>query len=292
MIPHHCNAVSMVEASFELSKANILKELQGRKVYHKTRWLVLRRGKGKKGQYAVVEIESHGYGMFKNIDKVKIISLPKETAFVHAPKADPFNHNSMSAVLERTGRRAAVVEAMFDHITFVTKEDPVIIHLLDVVPPSPSKLEIMAPKVLTSMSLDHPVHFDTKIVDLTKLVKTKEVVYPCRARNMGKHKHAKFLHEVPKLDDHVTLVGCDISRRIFYSEYKRMPGFVNMCPKNFVKNIKGLKLIRCCLVEDQALQEGDMVMVPWGVRMEDLRDAINKLLSYAGKGRMGPRTGQ
>jgi hypothetical protein len=290
MIPHHCSEVSMVEAPFELTRSKILKELLGRKVYHKTNWLVLRHGKGKTGQHALVQIQGHGYGMFKNIDKAQIISLPKETAFVRAPKADPFNHNSMSDVLERTGKRAAVVEAMFDHITFVTKEAPVVIHLLDVIPPKPSKLEVMASKALMSMSLDHPVKLVYEIVDLTKLVKTKEVVYPCRARNMGKHKHAKFLHEVPKLHEQVTLVGCDISRRIFYSEYKRMPGFVNMCPKNFVKNTKGLKLIRCCLVEDKAQLEGDMVMVPWGVRMEDLRDAFNKLLTLAHKGRIAKTT--
>jgi hypothetical protein len=285
MIPRHCNAVSMVDAPFELTRASIHKELKGRKVYHKTSWLVLRHGKGKSGQYALVEIQGHGYGMFKNIDKIHIISLPKDTTFVRAPKADPFNHNSMSAVLERTDKRVAIVEAMFDHITFVTNEAPVVIHLLDVIPPKPSKLEVMASKALMSMSLDHPVKLVYKIVDLTELVKTKDVVYPCRARNMGKHKHAKFLHEVPKLGEQVTLVGCDISRRIFYSEYKRMPNFINMCPKNFAKDVKGLKLIRCCLVEDQAQQEGDMVMVPWGVRMEDLREAFNKLLALAGKGR-------
>jgi hypothetical protein len=283
MIPHHCSEVSMVESDFELTQGNIKKGLLGRKVYHKTNWLVLRKGKGRKGQYAVVGIKGKGYGMFKNIDHVDILSLPKETAFVRAPKADPFNHNALSKVLQRTGKRAAVVETEFDHITFVIKEDPVVITLIDVVPPHPSKLEVLAERALRSMSLDRPVELVYKIIDLTQLVRTKEVVYPCRARDMGRHRHAKFLHEVPKVGDQVTLVGCDISRKIFYSEYKRMPKFVNMCPKDFVKGIRGLKLIRCCLVEGKAETDGDTVMVPWGVRPEELREAFRKLLALAEK---------
>jgi len=283
MIPHHCSEVSMVEADFELTPGNIKAGLMGRKVYHKTNWLVLRKGKGKTASYAVVAMAGKGHGMFKNIDHVDIISLPKETAFVRAPKADPFNHNSLSKVLERTHKRVAVVETEFDHITFVTREAPVVITLIDVVPPHPSKLEVLAERAIGSMSLDRPVKFVYKIIDLTKLVDTKEVVYPCRARDMGKHKHARFLHEVPKVGEDTTLVGCDISRKIFYSEYRRMPKFVNMCPKNFAKGIKGLKLIRCCLIEGKAELEGETMMVPWGVRPEELRDAINGLLRIAKK---------
>jgi hypothetical protein len=219
--------------------------------------------------------------MFKKVEQVEVISLPEETTFICDPKADAFNHNSLSEAANKAGTRAVVVEAEFDHITFVIKEDPVVINLVDVVPPHPSKLLVLAERAIRTMSLEKPVVIVPKIVDITELVQAEEIVYPCRASDMGDHSHAKFLHECPEVTDDTVLVGCDISRKIYYSEYKKQPKMVNICPKEHVKGIEGFKLVKCCLVEGKVEVEGDMAIVPWGVKVEEVRQAVRDIIGLS-----------
>lgn len=277
MIPEHCSAVSMQEVDFELTRGTIRERMLGQKVYHKTRYLILRNG----DSLAIVEVDGTGYGMFKKVEEIEVMALPEETAFIKAPKADPFNHNSLSRAAEDTEKRVAVVETEFDHITFIVKEEPIIINLVDVVPPHPSKLLTLAERAIDTMTLTRPVRIVAKIVDITKMVEAEEIVYPCRATDMGEHSHAKFLHECPVIGEDGVLVGCDVSRKIFYSEYKRRPKFVNICPKEYTKDIDGFKLIKCCLVEGKVEMEEDMVIVPWGVKLEEIREAVTMIIERA-----------
>ena len=277
MMPDHCSEVSMQEADFELTREAIDNNLIGKKVYHKTNYLVLRHGSD---AYAVVKVSGTGYGMFKTVEQVKVISLPEETSFIKDPKADAFNHNSLSEAAERAGTKVVVLETEFDHITFVVKEEPIIINLVDVVPPYPSKLLVLAERALRQMTLSRPVRILHRLVDITKLVQADEIVYPCRATEMGEHSHAKFLHECPVMSDEAVVVGCDISRKIYLSEYKKKPRLVNICPKNFVKDVEGPTLIKCCLVEGKVDMEGDMAIVPWGVKIEEVREAFRRLIQY------------
>jgi len=275
MIPDHCSEVSMQDADFELTQDAIESNLVGQKVYHKTNYLVLRH---ENGTYAVVKVSGSGYGMFKTVEHVEEISLPEETAFIKDPKADAFNHNSLSEAAERADTRVVVLETEFDHITFVVKEEPFIVNLVDVVPPYPSKLLVLAERALRQMTLSRPIKIVPKLVDITKLVQADEIVYPCRATEMGEHSHAKFLHECPVISDEAVVVGCDISRKIYLSEYRKKPNLVNICPKNFTEDVEGFKLIKCCLVEGKVEVEGDMAIVPWGVKVEEIREAFRRLI--------------
>jgi hypothetical protein len=265
----------MQDVDFELTRETVQSMLIGQKVYHKTNYLVLRH---KDGAYAVVKVHGSGYGMFKTVESVEVISLPEETSFVKDPKADAFNHNSLSEAAKEADSRVVVLETEFDHITFVVKEDPITIHLVDVVPPYPSKLLVLAERALTQMTLSRPIKIVPRLVDITKLVQADEIVYPCRATEMGEHSHAKFLHERPEMGDEAVVVGCDISRKIFLSEYKRKPKLVNICPKNFIDSLEGPKLIKCCLVEGKVEMEGDLAIVPWGVKVEEIREAFRRLI--------------
>lgn len=286
MIPEHCSQVSMQDVDFEPTPETVSERLMGQKVYHRTRYLVLRFEADGGQMYSIVEVDGPGYGMFKHIEEVKVISTPEDTSFLRAPDADAFNHNSLSEAVKDVGTRAVVVEAEFDHITFVVREDPIVVTLVDVVPPHPSKLLVLAQRALRTMTLTRPVVLIPKIVDITEMVEAEEIIYPCRATDMGRHSHAKFLHECPVISEDGVLVGCEISRKIFYSHYKRRPKFVNICPKEFAKEVEGLRLIKCCLVEGKVEFEADMAIVPWGVRLEEIREAIQGLLAMVEE--MGP----
>jgi hypothetical protein len=173
-----------------------------------------------------------------------------------------------------------VVEGQFNHISFVSPGAVMELEVLDVVPPSPSKLSVLVERALSSGMVDLPVVPTYKEIDLNELardVDTDGVLFPCKASGLRSDKRLFYLDQVPRIDGDVTLVGCDLSARIFHSLYRREVLRVDMCPQELAPKDGRKRLVKCCKVRDGYQTRGDLAIVPWGATVQEVADAIKAL---------------
>ena len=287
-IPEHCSQVNVIRVDFPLQKETILTHIKGKKVHKNTRYLVLENG----GQRTIVAIIGlSGKGFFRDITDVEILSLPNKTGYVRDRTVNVHNHVSVSRATTGTKEPFVVIEGEFDHVTFERKETALVITVLDVVPPYPSKLAVLTGRAIEAMTLTRPVSIQERIINLNALVAAQrpvKVVYPCRAVDVGKERlgdaEVSFLQDNVEVGDDAVLMGCDFSRKMVLARFKARPKFIDMCPAHLADKeaIKGPLIIKCCEVENNILieKEKKRVTVPWGVNMEDLWTAINACLSF------------
>src|SRR3990172_5817751 len=77
----------------------------------------------------------------------------------------------------------------------------------------------------------------------------------------------------------VTLVGCDLSRKVFTSHYGVLPKFRNICPKKWAlkESSDELSLCLCCLEDSDFKREGNLLVLPWGVTSRQVEAAVKSL---------------
>lgn len=277
--------MSVRSVDFELTEENIRGFLQGKRAYIRTRFYVFNSG----CTWAVVEIEkTDENSVLKGISTVRVISLPERTSFVDDPSLEVLSASVMGALQRKTGTRCIVVRGRAEHISFFFEEPPKNLTIFDVVPPSPSKLVSMVDTVLESDLQDMCVSYSVVEADLNEIaadVTSGSVMFPCRASGLMSDLPTRYLDETKDLSDaqltDVTLVGCSLSARIFKAVYGREPRLLNMCPKDLVRlrGIEGPVLVKCCRVKEGFEIDGNMAVVPWGVRSSEVAAALRALLS-------------
>jgi hypothetical protein len=177
--------------------------------------------------------------------------------------------------------KTVIVRGMFNHVSFASSEEVIELRVMDVVPPRPSKLLTLLEKAFAAGLIDLPVVPVLEEMDLNKLergVKTDVVIFPCRASGMLSKRKVLYLDETPKVEGDATLVGCDLSRRIFKSIYKKDLKFVNMCARDLKPDDGRKRIVKCCKVRDGFEIEGETAIVPWGATVKEVADAVNALL--------------
>ncbi len=124
-----------------------------------------------------------------------------------------------------------------------------------------------------------PLVEDIDLNEKEARVRTEAVMFPCRASGLRSCKKVFYLDETPDLDlEEVTLVGCDLSRRIFRSMYGYDPESVDMCPKNLVMEDGVPTIIKCCKVKEGHEVHGSIAMVPWGATTLEVADGHQGLI--------------
>jgi hypothetical protein len=143
---------------------------------------------------------------------------------------------------------------------------------------------VLVGKALDVGLVDLPVVPIYEEIDLNHLelqVKTATVMFPCRASGITSEKKVLFLDETPRSPGEVTLVGCDLSRRIYHSIYKQKPVHVNMCPRDLAPKDDRYRIVKCCRVREGFEIEGRTATVPWGATVREVAEAISALLKDA-----------
>lgn len=285
MFPGHCKEVSVRSVGFELTEENIRGFLAGKRAYIRTRFYVFNSG----DEWAVAEVEkAEANSVLRAITSVRVLSLPKDTAFVDDPSLEVLSASMMGALQRETGARCVVVRGRSEHVSFFLEEEPKRLTIFDVVPPSPSKLVSMVDAVLESDLQDMCVSYSVVEADLNGIahgVENGMVMFPCRASGLRSDLPTRYLDETKEMSedqlDEVTLVGCSLSARIFKAVYGREPRLVNMCPKDLVRErgITGPVLVKCCRVKEGFEVEGEMAVVPWGTRSSEVAAALRAILS-------------
>jgi hypothetical protein len=284
MFPSHCKEVSVRGVNFGLTEESIRSFLSGKRAYVRTRFYVFHSG----DDWAVAEIEkTDENSVLKEIASVRVLSLPAETAFVDDPSLEVLSASVMGALQRQSGSKCVVVRGKSEHVSFFVEERPKPLTVFDVVPPAPSKLVSIIESVLESDLQDVCVSYEVREVDLNDIaseIADGHVMFPCRASGLRSSLPTHYLDETKDLSDEqldeVTLVGCSLSARIFKAVYGREPRLVNMCPKDLARarGIEGPVLVKCCKVKEGFELDGNMAIVPWGVRSSEVAGALRALL--------------
>lgn len=279
MIPDHCKKVSVKEVDFALTKDNIYNTLIGSKLYLATKYLILKNDR----DIAVVEVSlknasKYEKSLFREVIEVKIISLPEETIFIEDPEVDVLNKNMLLAKAKEYKEKTVVVQGEFEHISFVSGRDSIKLYAIDVVPPYPAKLVKLVEKALKVSSNKIPIEVIPVLIDLKELsssAKSDSVVFPCNASGISISKNLYFLDKTPNLNpEEVTLVGCNLSKKIFKEVYGIYPDFIQMCPRELTKHYEDFFIAKCCEVTQGFEIRNKGVIVPWGAEIKEVVSAI------------------
>jgi len=273
----HCKDISLHDVDLPLTKDSISEALLKWKVYVRAEYLVLRN----KEEFAIVKISKEGSGgLFRKVNSVEIVSLPKDTVFVIDHEIDVLNLPDLASIQKRYPGKSVVIEGMFHYINFVSGLKTMELRAIDNIPPVPSRLRILVNRSLSSGLIEHPIIPEYKDIDLEekiKYVKTEAVMFPCKVSGMKADIPFYFLDTAPDLKHDVTLIGCSLSNRIFHEIYGRDVPFINVCPLDSVPDDGVRTIVRCCMVKEGYEIEGNTVKVPWGATVPETIDAINAL---------------
>ena len=274
----HCKDVSVREVDFDLTPDAIASEMDCWKAYAKCEYLVLRMN----DSFAVLRVKKeNAVGLFKKVTDYEILSLPEDTDYVHDETIDVLNVPSLALIQSEHPGRAVVIEGMFSHIVYIKDLEPLILNVVDSIPPSPSKLGVLVRKALDSDFIDLPIIVHEETIDMCSKVsevRTEGVMFPCKVSGITTDRPTYFLDNDPELKHEVTLIGCNLSKRIFESLYRFTPEFINVCPADNIRT-KGKTIVKCCKVKEGHIIEGDVVKVPWGATVPEIVDAIKDLFS-------------
>jgi hypothetical protein len=241
--------------------------LIGRRVYRRTEFVVAARD----GRHAVVQVEHPaGDDILATVSDLRVLAPPDEVAFVADPSVDTGNATQMARVARA---RVTVVQGRFEHVNFIVEPTPLLIQVVEVVPPEPPKLLEMARSVVDYDEDLPPVDLRFTPIDLRALAPAGRAMYPCRCSGL----EGEFLDAGPSEPGDWTLVGCERSRQIHVALYGAEPkARVDFCPR-VLATAGGPTLMKCCLYERGVRREGASMVVPWGAALEEVREALREL---------------
>jgi hypothetical protein len=277
VLPGHCKDVAVKNVDFPLTPEDIARHVKGKKAYTRCDHYVLRNV----DDWAVVRVvKADGKELFRPIIEHEVISLPSDTIFVDDPSVDVLNIPAMAAVAQQHPSLTVVVQGTFNHISFIQPTEIVPLQVLDLVPPSPSKLSVLVDRALAAGLVDRPVvprFHDINLNMLADDVATEAVMFPCHASGLRSDRPSYYLDQVPNVDREVTLIGCELSHRIYRSLYPDDIARIEMCPQELAPRDGRPRLVKCCKVRDGYQIKGDTAIVPWGATVREVADAINAL---------------
>jgi hypothetical protein len=291
LLPSHCKVVGKLHIEGELDERAIMDGFHGQMAYKLTEFYCVTNG----DDWAVVRVEkAPGARLLVPIETVEVLSLPGETAHVVDPDVDTTNPTAMYGVAARFGEdfKAVVVQGEFNHLSFVIRDGTeVVVRVLDVVPPYPSKVAALAKRGLACRPL--PVLLEEETIDLVELARDVDpdarLLFPCRASGLEMNREVEYLDEVPDLreDDHVVLVGCNLSERIFRQHYGKRPDrVVPMCPKELAlqRGDDRWTLVKCCKEKGPYGIHGRVVAIPWSATKGDAAAALEEIHARVARG--------
>lgn len=292
MIPSHCKVVGKLHLDGPITSDTIMRAWEGKKAYKLTEFYCITNG----DEWAVVRVrKAEGPRLLLPIEGVEVLALPDGTAYVVDPGVDTTNPTAMLEVADGMPEdvRCVVVQGEYNHMSFVIRDgEEVRVRVLDVVPPYPSKVSVLARRALECRPL--PVLLDSEEVDLKDLAQgldpAHRLFFPCRASGLELDRPVEYLDEVPLLTkgEDVVLVGCNLSERIFREHYGWRPvKIITMCPKELALEGHSDKwtLVKCCKEKGPFGIHGRVVAIPWSATKGDAAAALEEIVIRERAGR-------
>ena len=257
----------------------------------RTRFIVARCGE----DTALVEVERPASSeLFSRIEHARVLAGAVKCRYVVAPNIDVGIASQLAAVaMDHRDASCIVVEGRYSHVSFILNPDPLVLHVLDIVPPFPSKLLDQVQRVLDMAEGLPPVVVVPRLIDSrSQLTDTcdplpTQVLVPCRGSGIEfEGTTVSYLDERPPIAEW-TLLGCERSHQIHHWFYGSSPPTVDICPKRFLgggddKDAAGHILTRCCLLQEGVEERPRATFVPWGSSLVEVRTAIEAIVRRVG----------
>lgn len=253
-----------------------------REVYIRTRFVVARQG----DRAALVEVQrSPSDDLFTFTHAAQVLAGPDDCTVVTDERLDTAVPSQLALAAERAPlARCVIVEGRYSHVSFILNPTPLRIRLLDIEPPGPPKLVDQAERVLEMTEALAPIVLDVDVTDIRDLLTRSrgaapaEVLIACRASGMDfPESSVSFLDQRPEHRDW-TLLGCERSDQIHRWFYGVGPDRVDVCPRQWVDDVDGPVLTRCCLVQEGMEKTAGCRIVPWGASLVEVEEALRDLV--------------
>jgi hypothetical protein len=280
-LPYRC--VSFQPYDGLMDADSITHYLLAREVYRRTDIIILHNDSQ---QYAIAAVQRvSSESLFTTVDKVEVIALPDDCVFIADPETDPGNRSALAHIaLEHhvSSHQTAIVVGAFDHVNIIHHPNPMVLRVIEVIPPEPPKLYHMVEQVLSYADLP-PVVLELKTIDLRDLAATvtpEAYLVPCRSGGLTNlSAPVYFLDERPVQRQSWTLLGCERSLQFHRHYYGDEPPRVEMCPRKLQQPDKNATILKCCLLEYDFELEGNTVTVPWGTDLCMIEKALRRLFT-------------
>jgi hypothetical protein len=279
-LPYRC--VSFQPYEGEMDAGVITQYLLEREVYRRTDIIILHNSRQ---QYAVAAVQrATSETLFSPVDKVEVLALPDDCVFITDPATDPANRSALAqlAVKHRvSSEQTAIVAGTFDHINIIHRPKPLVVRVIEVVPPEPPKLYRLIEQVLSYADLP-PILLELETIDLRDLAATvspEAYLVPCRSGGLTDlSAPVHFLDERPAHRQSWTLLGCERSLQFHRHYYGDEPPRVEMCPRQLYKPGEKPAMLKCCLLEYDFEQQENLTVVPWGSDLPMIEKALRQLV--------------
>lgn len=282
-VPLPYRRVAVRAAGFPLTARGLRDNLLGREAYRRTEFIALRHGP----ECAIARIEKQdAEELFSAITAVELFAPPQGCRWIGDPDIDVGNPSQLAAkarALGVTRDQTLIVHGKYEHVNFIYHPAPIVIRVVDVVPPAPAKLWTMAHQVL-SFAEDLPaIELQFEPIDLIALARAHPApayLFPCQASGIDVGAPIYFLDTRPAFREW-TLIGCERCAQFHRHFYDREPKQVDYCPKRTTSTAADLILTKCCLLETTIECEGDRAVVPWGATLRHVEAALHYLAARA-----------
>jgi hypothetical protein len=279
-LPYRCVSFQPYDGAMDTEA--IEHYIHSREVYRRTDIIILHNNRQ---EYAVVAVQrASSETLFTAVEKVEVLALPDDCAFIADPETDPGNRSALGkAALKHhvSSQQTAIVVGAFDHVNIIHHPNPFVLRVIEVIPPEPPKLYHMVEQVLSYADLP-PIVLELETIDLRDLagmVTPEAYLVPCRSGGLNDlSAPVYFLDERPKQRQNWTLLGCERSLQFHRHYYGDEPPRVEMCPRKLLKSDKKATILKCCLLEYDFEQEGNTVTVPWGTDLAMIEKALRQLI--------------
>lgn len=278
-LPYRC--VSFQPYEGKMNATVIERYLLDREVYRRTDIIILHNSHQ---EYAVAAVQRAGSDpLFTSVEKVEVLALPENCVFLGDPDTDPGNRSALAKLAVKhavSADQTAIVLGAFDHVNIIHHPKPLILRVIEVIPPEPPKLYHMVEQVLSYADLP-PVLLELETIDLRDLANTvrpEAYLVPCRSGGLSDlSAPVYFLDERPQQRQNWTLLGCERSLQFHRHYYGDAPPRVEMCPRQLVKPNEQATILKCCLLEYDFEQQGNVITVPWGTDLKLIENALRQL---------------
>jgi hypothetical protein len=294
--------LSVQDVDFELTEAALLDWITGRDVYRRTEFILVRgawAGPGTSAAALVALGPRQSVELFAPVQAARVLAHGAELELVDSPETDVGNATALAAAAARhyrPGVLAYVVTGRYRHVNFIWKPRPVTVLVDEVVPPHPAKLVDMARQAIAFDEDLPPIALIQRLISIPQLMRTARgagCLLPCRgaADQIPVTASVDFLDAGPVYRQDWTLVGCSRSEQIYQQFYGHPAETVSICPEQFgpegrstgsfggTGGVGAPRLTKCCLLERGITARENVVVVPWGARLDEVRTALTMLVT-------------
>lgn len=262
-LPYRRVSVQSFEGS--ITPESLLNYFIGKEAFMATDYIVV---KGQGTAVLQIEKEKKQNALFSKIISIDVIASPNDCLFVVDDRVDVANPSQITKKffdLNLKEDNTLVVEGAYGHVNFIHRPAPLHLKVIDLVPPSSSRLYDLVLKALELADLP-PILLQADNIDVNDIAKKSghtDCIFPCRASGLKASGKTFFLDEHPE-ESELPLIGCERTEQIYEHFYKTKPQRIETCPQKLKTKGATAEIMRCCLLQDSTKIEGLRGIIPWG----------------------------